>query len=174
MSKLSFVTPKKRSFLDVESKILIAFFIVIAFIILAFAIFLAVQGFAKSSSANSMQAQMEIMEEEIVAYDYESVQIEQLSLKAKEVYTTNELLQESIRNLFALVPDQITLTRSIMEEDRLVLYGITPSQDVYNFMLLSPLRSIFHDNKTTFYSLENGWYRFVSVNVLEDERGLLE
>ncbi|MGM0622683.1 MAG: hypothetical protein ACQESH_01550 [Campylobacterota bacterium] len=174
MHELSFITPKKRSFFDVESKILFAFLIVIALIIIGFSIFLYVQGFSKSTQVKSMDEQMIVMGQEMIAYEYEIEQIRELEKKADEVYTTNELLKESIKNLFALIPDQITLTQSVMEKDRLVLYGITPSKEVYNFMLLSPLKSIFHENRTTFYSLENGWYRFVSVNVLEDERGLVQ
>lgn len=173
-SKLSFITPKRRKYLDLESKILIAFLVIIGFIIIAFALFLSVQALAKSSSTRSMEKEMAVMEVEIESYNFESLQIKELQLKADEVYTTNELLRGSIRNLFDLIPDQITLNKSIMEKNRLVLYGVTPTKEVYNFMLLSPLKSIFHENRTTFYSLENGWYRFVSVNVLHDSQGLAQ
>jgi len=173
-SKLSFITPKRRKYLDLESKILIAFLIVTGCIIIAFAIFLSVQAFSKNSNIKSMQKEIAVMEAEIESYDFEYSQIKELQLKADEVYTANELLRGSIRNLFDLIPDQITLTKSIMEKDRLILYGVTPSKEVYNFMLLSPLKSIFHENRTTFYSLENGWYRFVSVNLLHNEEGLIQ
>lgn len=173
MESLSFVTPKKRKFLDVESKILIGFTIVISLLIIGFSIFLSVKGFAKSSSVDDMKAEIETMHKEIKAFDYETYQIKELELKADEVYTTNQLLQSSIKNLFDLVPDQITLTKSIMEKNRLVLYGMTPTKEVYNFMLLSPLKSIFHENRTTFYALENGWYRFVSVNILHGDEELM-
>jgi len=173
-SKLSFITPKRRKYLDLETKILIVFLIVIGCIIIAFAIFLSVQALAKSSNTKSMQKEIAMMEAEIESYDFEYSQIKALQRKADEVYTANELLRGSIRNLFDLIPDQITLSKSIMEKDRLILYGVTPSKEVYNFMLLSPLKSIFHENRTTFYSLENGWYRFVSVNVLHDAQGLTQ
>jgi len=151
-SKLSFITPKRRKYLDLESKILIVFLIVIGCIIIAFAIFLSVQALAKSSNTKSMQKEIAQMEVEIESYVFEYSQIKELQLKADEVYTANELLRGSIRNLFDLIPDQITLSKSI----------------------LSPLKSIFHENRTTFYSLENGWYRFVSVNVLHDVQGLTQ
>ncbi|MGM0533372.1 MAG: hypothetical protein ACQERK_02635 [Campylobacterota bacterium] len=168
MARLSFTKPAKRGFLDLESKILIGFAAVISLIIIAFSIFLSVQALSKSSSAQTMREEIKTMREEIKSYSNEIEQIKKLSSKADEVHTTNQLLQESIRNLFDLIPDQITLNRSVMEKDKLILYGVTPSKEVYNFILLSPLKSIFHENKTTFYSLENGWYRFVSVNVLHE------
>jgi hypothetical protein len=39
-------------------------------------------------------------------------------------------------------------------------------------MLEAPLRSIFHRTYTSFYPIENGWYRFVSTNYLDDESAL--
>lgn len=173
MASLSFITPKKKKFLDVESKILIAFAVIILVLIVGFSIFLSVKGFSRSSSVDTMQEEITAMQKEIKAFTYETGQIKELELKADEVYTTNELLKSSIKNLFDLVPDQITLTKSIMEKNRLVLYGMTPTKEVYNFMLLSPLKSIFHENRTTFYALENGWYRFVSVNILHGDEELM-
>jgi hypothetical protein len=173
-ANLSFVTPKRKKYLDIESKILIIFTVIISFIIVIFSIFLFVKGYAKSSSVTDMNEEIVVMNKEIESFGYETMQIKELQLKADEVYTTNELLKSSIKNLFDLVPDQITLTKSVMEKNRLVLYGMTPTKEVYNFLLLSPLKSIFHENRTTFYSLENGWYRFVSVNVLHDDGELVQ
>ena len=52
-------------------------------------------------------------------------------------------------------------------QDGLVLYGITPNKDVYNFMLQAPLRSIFHRTYSSFYPEKNGWLRFVSTNYID-------
>jgi hypothetical protein len=51
----------------------------------------------------------------------------------------------------------------------LILYGETPTKDIYEFMLQAPLRSIFHHTYTSFYPTQNGWYNFVSTNYLEEE-----
>ena len=83
---------------------------------------------------------------------------------AEEVYASNTVLKESMKNLFDLVPDQITLSRVLMDKDSLIIYGITPSKDTYNFLLGSPLRSIFYSSNTLFYLRDDGWFRFVSVN----------
>ncbi|MDD5157298.1 hypothetical protein [Sulfurimonas sp.] len=88
---------------------------------------------------------------------------------SEEVFTKNSLLKDSISNLFDLVPGRIVLSEAKIMENGLILYGITPNQDVYNFMLLAPLRSIFHQTYSSFYPAENGWLRFVSTNYLEEE-----
>ena len=75
----------------------------------------------------------------------------------------------SINNLFDLVPSRITLSQAKIMEDGLILYGVTPNKDVYNFMLQAPLRSIFHRSYSSFYPVDNGWFRFVSTNYIDEE-----
>lgn len=99
----------------------------------------------------------------------EMAYIEKQADLSEEVFTKNSLLKDSISNLFDLVPGRIVLSEAKIMENGLILYGITPNQDVYNFMLLAPLRSIFHQTYSSFYPAENGWLRFVSTNYLEEE-----
>jgi len=89
--------------------------------------------------------------------------------KSEDITTQNALTKESIRSLFDLVPDAITLTKAHLDQNSLILYGETPTQDVYEFMLQAPLRAIFHRTYTSFYPAQNGWYNFVSTNYLEEE-----
>jgi hypothetical protein len=90
---------------------------------------------------------------------------------AEEIYANNIILKDSIKNLFDLVPDQITLNKVIMEKNSLVIYGITPTKDTYNFLLSAPLKSIFHTSQTIFYLTDKGWYNFVSTNKIIDPEG---
>ncbi len=83
---------------------------------------------------------------------------------AEEIFSNNTLLKESMKNLFDLVPDQITLKKVEMERNSLILYGVTPTQDTFNFLLAAPLKSIFHTSNTNFYLTKEGWYNFVSFN----------
>ena len=109
-----------------------------------------------------LQHSIEQMDEEIKVIESEAKIVEQIS-------TDNAVMKESIRNLFDLVPEDITLTRAELEEKSLILYGITPNKDTYEYMLHAPLRSIFNRTYTSFYPIENGWYRFVSSNYLDEE-----
>jgi hypothetical protein len=90
-------------------------------------------------------------------------------LLSEKIFTKNSVLKESINNLFDLVPNRITLSEAKIMENALILYGITPNKDVYNFMLQAPLRSIFHRTYSSFYPAENGWLRFVSTNYIDKE-----
>jgi hypothetical protein len=93
---------------------------------------------------------------------------------ANDIFSRNLTLRDAIRTIFNLVPDEITLKKVEMTQKELILQGITPSKEIYNFQLLAPLKSIFTKNTTTFYMLENGWFSFVSVNKIEDYVGVME
>jgi hypothetical protein len=88
---------------------------------------------------------------------------------AEEIEANNLMLKGSIKNLFDLVPDKITLSRVYMDKDKLIIQGITPTKDTFNFLLGAPLKSIFHESKTLFYLQDNGWYSFVSSNFIIDD-----
>jgi hypothetical protein len=93
---------------------------------------------------------------------------------SEEIFSNNTLLKDSMKNLFDLVPDQITLKKVEMERNSLILYGVSPTQDTFNFLLAAPLKSIFHTSNTTFYLTKEGWYNFVSVNKILGEDGVSE
>ncbi|WP_173788116.1 hypothetical protein [Campylobacter lari] len=77
----------------------------------------------------------------------------------------NKVLLKSIQNLFTLVPKNISLDEVLMEDRSLILRGVTPTKEMFALLLEAPLRSIFSNSQTSYYQLENGWYRFVSVNI---------
>ena len=114
----------------------------------------------------------EILEKKIDDTDKKIDFILRQKAVAEEVYANNIILKDSIKNLFDLVPDQITLNRVIMKKDSLVIYGVTPTKDVYNFLLAAPLKSIFHTTDTMFYLTNEGWYNFVSTNKIINTEGL--
>ncbi|MGG7048252.1 MULTISPECIES: hypothetical protein [unclassified Campylobacter] len=93
---------------------------------------------------------------------------------AKGIYSSNNLLKQSLHNLYDLVPDSITLEEVTMDRASLIIRGITPTKDVFNQLLASPLRSIFTTSNTSFYQIKNGWYGFVSTNKLEKSEGYNE
>jgi len=87
----------------------------------------------------------------------------------KSVLNSNIILKDSIKNLFALIPDSIHLTQAKIGKKSLKLYGYTPSKEVYNNLLLPPLKSIFINSTVSFYPIGNGWFRFVSINSSDEE-----
>jgi hypothetical protein len=109
------------------------------------------------------------LEKSFLVMETEIAHIEKQKMLSETVYTKNTVLKDSIANLFDLVPLRITLSQAQLLKNGLILYGITPNKDIYNFMLQAPLRSIFHKTYSSFYPAKNGWYRFVSTNYIDEE-----
>jgi len=162
--RYSFTRPKPKQFIDSDAKIILVFLTVTILLTVGFVIFIMLKKGNFESDTLAMQKNIAKYRKENRIYKKEIKRIERLAQKFEAIQTKNTLLKESIQNLFDLVPDQITLTKAILNKNGLVLYGVTPSKDVYNYLLQAPLRSVFHRNDTTFYPLKNGWYRFVSIN----------
>lgn len=165
----SFITPRPKRLISSELRLVLFFFIVTILMVVGTYLFLEYKTYSfvyeRESVAQKQSAlnkSIKEMEEEIKTLDAE-VKL------ADQVTTDNTVMKESIRNLFDLVPDDITLDRAELDAESLILYGMTPTKDTYEYMLHAPLRSIFHRTYTSFYPAENGWYRFVSSNYLDND-----
>jgi len=166
--KYSYITPRKKTVFTQEIQLLVSFFsitLLMLFFTYAFLLYknhsFVVQKQEEITKKAGLEHSLESMKEKI-AY------IEKQKMLSESVTTKNSVLKDSITNLFDLVPMRITLSEAKLLENGLILYGITPNKDVYNFMLQAPLRSIFHRTYSSFYPAKNGWLRFVSTNYIDE------
>lgn len=162
--RYSFVAPKKKPRVDLETKIIAFFMAATLGAVAVFVIFVLWRQQTLEAKTHRLQQDVETLRVESERIGQVQAWADRLIRQGKIVATGNTLQKESIENLFDLVPDQITLTRAEFDDNRLTLYGVTPSKEVYNHLLLAPLKSVFLNNVTTFYAIEGGWFRFVSVN----------
>jgi len=165
----SFTKARRKSLVTPELRLVLFFFGMTLLMLISTYGFLSYQSFNYEQKRGESRVHIEEMQQEIEAFDTEIAFINKEHMRSEQVFTANTVLKESIKNLFDLVPERITLTQANMQKNALILYGVTPNKDVYEFMLHAPLRSIFHRSYSSFYPLENGWYRFVSTNYLDEE-----
>jgi hypothetical protein len=165
----SFIKPRPKSIITPDLRLVLIFFSITLAMLITTYLFLSYKSYDFGQKQLEYAGRIYDLNRTLASYENEIAAITQQQRQAEQIYTTNTVLKESIRNLFDLVPDRITLTRATLEKHALILYGITPNKDVYEFMLQAPLRSIFHRTYSSFYPLENGWYRFVSTNYLDEE-----
>ncbi|EAJ3172476.1 hypothetical protein CYB90_08150, partial [Campylobacter coli] len=85
---------------------------------------------------------------------------------ANTFHTQNQAFKNSLKNLFDIIvkTDGITLESIEQEENSLKLIGVTPTKEMFALLLETPLKSIFDQSFTTYYRLNNGWYRFISIS----------
>lgn len=167
--KYSYTKSSSKSVFTREFQLLFAFFSVTIFMLFATHNILLLKNYRFEQDMAEIVKQKDDFTKSTERMKKEIAYIEKQTLLSDTIFTKNSLLKDSISNLFDLVPGRIVLSEAKIMENGLILYGVTPNQDVYNFMLLAPLRSIFHQTYSSFYPAENGWLRFVSTNYLEEE-----
>ncbi|MDD3462241.1 MAG: hypothetical protein PHW07_01215 [Sulfurospirillaceae bacterium] len=172
--RYSFIAPRPKPLFSLFTKIWLVFIgAVVAFMVLLNMFILYKTSSYKNEAQSLIDKRVEL-DSKIDKTDEEISFILRQKTVAEEIFATNIMLQESMKNLFDLVPDQITLNRVLMEKDSLVLYGVTPTKDAFNFLLEAPLKSIFHTSSTVFYLTKEGWYNFVSTNKIIASEGIRE
>ncbi len=174
MVRYSFIEPRAKPLVSSFSKIWILFIAFVSLLLILFGFFLLYKIHSYKIDAIKTKSDRVLLEKKInVKDDYIEYLLRQKSL-GEEIYTRNTLLKNSMKNLFDLVPDKITLNRVIIKKDSLIIYGKTPTKDTFNFLLSAPLKSIFNTSNTMFYLTANGWYNFVSTNKITTTDGFNE
>lgn len=171
--KYSYIKSRKKSIFTPEMQLLSVFFGITIFMLILTYTFLVFKDYRFTQDKIEFIAQKEEVNLEIENMQKRITFIEKENILSESVFTKNSVLKDSIANMFDLVPSRITLSEAKLLENGLVLYGITPNKDVYNFMLQAPLRSIFHKTYSSFYPAKNGWLRFVSTNYADTEDDLI-
>lgn len=170
----SFITPVPKPVFSLFTKLWIGFIGIVVVLMALFDLFVLYKISSFQNDVVTMKTSLVSLEKQIEQNDARVGAILRQKGVAEEIYASNTVLKDSMKNLFDLVPDQITLSRVIMEKNSLIMYGKTPSKDTFNFLLASPLRSIFHTSNTIFYLNDEGWYRFVSTNKIINSDGFNE
>jgi len=170
----SYIKPRVKTAISSEIKLLVSFFSMTLIMLVLTYGFLLYKDYRFVKDKSLVQQSIVDYEKQIEIMKSKITFIEKQNLLSQQIYTQNTVLKDSITNLFDLVPERITLSEATLLKNGLILYGITPNKDVYNFMLQAPLRSIFHRTYSSFYPAENGWLRFVSTNYIDEEINIPE
>jgi len=171
--KYSYIKPRRKSLFTPEMQLLSVFFGITIIMLVFTYLFLLFKDYRFTQDKLNIVAQKELLNVEIKKMEDRIVFIQKEEDLSEKIFTKNTVLKDSISNMFDLVPERITLSEATLLEDGLILYGITPSRDVYSFMLQAPLRSIFHRTYSSFYPAQNGWLRFVSTNYIDKEEEVI-
>ncbi|RUM65764.1 MAG: hypothetical protein DSZ06_04510 [Sulfurospirillum sp.] len=164
----SYKKPRNKPLLDKSTKMWIVFFSFVLFGVIGYGIFLQM----KTSGFNEKIADIQKINQKKIAH-IKKLENELKELKFKQVVVresekSNKLLNNSIKNLFNLIPDQITLSKVLMKKDSLRLEGYSCTKDAYRLLLEPALKAIFVKSDVKFDFIPRvGKYKFVSVNKSE-------
>jgi len=166
----SFTKPKPKPFFAEDTKLWLIFIGSVSFLMIFFSLFLLTKGYLYEKDIVTFNQQIIKDNKEYTKFLRQIDFINKEKMLYTKISVNNELLKDGVKNLLDLIPDPITLTNIKIEKNSLYIYGITPSKNVYNILLLPPLKSIFTQTTTNFYQMDNGWYRFESINILKEEQ----
>jgi len=167
--KYSYIKPRAKSPFTQEVQLIASFFSITIIMLMGTYLFLLYKDYNFEKEKNQLLQMQVELKSDIKKMQTKIEYIKKQEALGSQIHTQNTVLKDSIANLFDLVPQRITLSQVKLLKNGLILYGITPNKDVYNFMLQAPLRSIFQESYSSFYPAQNGWLRFVSTNYMVDD-----
>jgi len=167
--RYSYINSRKKSAFTDEMQLLFTFFSITLLMLILTYSFLVYKNYKFIQDKKELKQKEIALNVSIKDLKNRIIFIEKQSTLSEMVHTKNIVLKDSIKNLFDLVPQRITLSKASLLENGLILHGVTPNKDVYNFMLQAPLRSIFHRTYSSFYPAGNGWLKFVSTNYVDKD-----
>jgi len=166
----SFTTPKPKPLLKEDTKLWLIFITISVVLYISFALFLEIKTILYNKDIESFNKEIITLKQKIANIDSQKQFIYKQKTLYEDIMVKNSLMKDSIKNLLDLIPDPITLSSISFDKNKLIIYGITPTQDIYNMLMLPPLESIFTETKTYFYQMSNGWYKFKSENYLKEKQ----
>ena len=163
----SFTKPKPKPIFKEDTKLWLIFYFISVFLFVSFSLFLLLKAYFYTKDVKNLNKQIDNLKQEIAYLNKQKNLISIQKTLYEEIEVKNSVIKTSIQNLLDLVPDPITLDKFLLSKNKLIIYGITPTKDIYNMLMLPPLESIFEKTDTYFYELPNGWYRFKSINIIK-------
>lgn len=170
----SFIKPQIKPLISLFTKIWVLFFMVcmgVIFSIYSFANnrLLVMNSQIVAKKENSIALQEGIRQNDAL-FDL-LTQRKNLSFQILGANGSNAQIEKVLKNLFGFVLDtgSIRLEHLYMNEDTLILKGITPTKELFSLLIQTPLKSIFDESVVSYYPLRNGWYKFTSTNKSDRE-----
>ncbi|PAF44684.1 hypothetical protein [Helicobacter sp. 11S02596-1] len=162
--RLSFLKPRPKYIVTKITKIWVFYIIVSLGMMFGFLLLLESQILLSHKRIAEYQSKQASYQSKIVKMQaYQSRILSETDLlKQRQIH--NLVVRDAIRNLFNIIPDQITIDYIEIGNDSLLIKGATPSKEVFKFLLQDPLKAIFGKSSVSFFALSNGWYNFVSTS----------
>lgn len=169
--RLSFISPNQKFFFSAIAQSWIACFIA-STLVIGITWFL-LDWEIERSFRYSKQIQQQIKQQQ----SYQNTLNDQLSFLKLQVQKIqggqqqNTSLTNAITNIFELIPEQITINLISLSNESLIIKGITPTKELYTFLLDPSLKAIFAQSRVDFFILPSGWYNFISVSKITPNKG---
>ncbi len=166
--KYSFTPPLQKSIISHLTKIWIFYILLSLGIIYGYGVYLQLQ--MTTIKAHATQSGGNITQHDaFINATSENVRLLQYEIDLDSTNRTyNNDVNLALTKLFDIIPDQITVNYILLEETKLTIKGITPTREVYAFLMEAPLKATFTQTRADFFALPNGWFNFTSISTVSE------
>ncbi len=166
----SFIKPRKKRLIDEMSSLWIIFIALISIGLVGFGVYVNYKSSFYIKMLEESEKKHQLLDKKVKDLKND-IQIFSMQKELNhEVSSSNLILKDSIKNLFDLVPNQVTLTKVVMQKYALELQGYTRSKESYKLLLEPPLKSIFDESRVEFSINKKGFFQFISHNKMEKKK----
>ncbi len=166
----SFIKPRKKKLMDEMSSLWIIFIALMSIGLVGFGVYINYKSSFYIKMLEESNQEYQTLDKNVKDLKRD-IQIFSMQKELSyEVSSSNLILKDSIKNLFDLVPNQVTLTKVVMEKYALELQGYTRSKESYKLLLEPPLKSIFDESRVEFSINKKGFFQFISHNIMEKKK----
>jgi cell division protein FtsB len=167
--KYSFVKPKKKTLVSIETKIWVLIIVLNMGVLFGFYSFVKLEHSIVTDDINQYNKMSKELTAKTDRLNKNIEKVKQEKRFTEEIYSSNIVIKDSIQNLFELIPSQVTLSSVFVYNEELIIEGVTPSKEIYKFLLEVPFTSIFEDTTVQFNQRPDGLFHFRSINTFEKE-----
>ena len=169
----SFIKPRSKYGFDSITYIWLAFLVFVSIVLISFGVYINFKNknfdnYVLDYKNKILLLKREKEETSKRIFRYKEIQKDYLSAKK-----TNQSIENALKNLFMLIPNQIKINKLYMSENELKIYGTTDSPKTYKLLLEPSLKSIFDESRVGFTKKGDSEYLFSSYNTtkrIKDEK----
>lgn len=162
--KYSFTQPLPKSIISHLTKIWIFYIVLSVGLIYGYGIYLSYQIKITKSLTSVSNTDFDAQDTYIKNIT-ENMQIMKSKIDLEtQNRTHNDDISLALEKLFTLIPKAITINYMELQENSLIIKGVTPSREQYALLLEAPLKAVFYKSRADFYALPNGWFNFTSIS----------
>jgi hypothetical protein len=165
--RYSFKKARPKSLLKKDTKFWMAFLLSFTLILVGLEVALNMKMATLKESSLKTKSDREKLSLETEQKKAELASLKEHVSYVSKIDTSNGGIKDSMKNLFDIVPDKITLNKVELTPNCLALFGTTPSRDIFNLQFAPALKSVFTRSETSFVKTPNGNSRFISINKME-------
>ena len=166
----SFIKPRKKIVFDSFTYVWIAFILITSIGLIGFGLYIDRENQVFKNNLEEFQLNIQNQKDEIEQQKLKIKNYKLANIKNIEMSKANKSLKNGIKNIFLLIPDQITINKLLLKKYDIKIYGKTNSPKTYKLLLEPPLKSIFDSSKVGFTKISDTEYLFTSHNKIKRDK----